>query len=130
MVAPHWKQVETKRIIGNVQMSSRSIFRKAANEIFADWNADQRIQFLLSLANELTIVARETYEVGSDDVQRPPDLRRYNEVLHRVLANLRDLMEHRREDVWCWDLVLDASRVLPSLGPVCHRTLKRSQSSS
>jgi hypothetical protein len=90
----------------------------------------QRIRFLLSLAQELTITARDTYEMGSDGVQRPSDLRRYNEVLHRVVADLRDLMEHHREDVWCWDMVLEASRTLPPIITACRRVLERTRNSS
>lgn len=77
---------------------------------------DQRARFLLHLANELTIAARaDTYEVGTDGVDKPAHLRKYNEVMHRVLANLRELVEHRREDIWCWSIVVEASRSLPSI---------------
>jgi hypothetical protein len=38
----------------------------------------------MNLANELTIAARaDTYEGGTDGVQKPADLRKYNEVMHR-----------------------------------------------
>lgn len=45
---------------------------------------------LSSLAYELTICARETYEVGTDRVLQPELLRGYNELLHRVTGATRD----------------------------------------
>lgn len=88
---------------------------------------DQRIRFLLSLAQELTIAARDTYEVGSDGVQQPSDLRHYNETLHRVLANLREIMERQHEEVWCRDRVLETSRTLPSITTACYYALERTR---
>ena len=107
-------------------MSSESTFESAANEALTSPDVERPIRFLLFLAHELTMAARETYEIGNDGVQRPSDLRLYNEVLHRVVANVRDLIEHRREDVWCWDLVLEASQVLPSIRTACRRALGNS----
>jgi len=92
---------------------------------------DQRIHFLLHFANELTIAARaDTYEVGTDGVVEPEHLRRYNELMHRVLANLRDLMEERRQDIWSWEIAVEASRFLPSIGTACRRALELSRRSS
>lgn len=43
-----------------------------------------RIALLARIAHSLTISARHTYEVGTDDVFEPQLLRSYNELLHRV----------------------------------------------
>jgi len=43
-----------------------------------------RIALLARIAHSLTIVARHTYEVGTDNVLEPQVLRSYNELLHRV----------------------------------------------
>jgi hypothetical protein len=100
-------------------------------EMLSQMNLDQRIRYLLHLANELTIAARaDTYEDGTDGVQKPADLRRYNEVMHRVLANLRDLVESRREDIWCWTIIVEASRILPSIGTASRRAVEFSHLSS
>jgi hypothetical protein len=45
---------------------------------------------LARLANILTICARDTYEVGTDNVLQPGVLRGYNELLHRVTGAVRD----------------------------------------
>lgn len=47
-----------------------------------------RLEILAGLAHELTICARDTYEVGTDEVRAPRDLRAYNELLHRVTASV------------------------------------------
>jgi hypothetical protein len=50
----------------------------------------EKIVLLARLANELTICARDTYEVGTDRVLQPELLRAYNELLHRVTGAARD----------------------------------------
>jgi hypothetical protein len=47
-----------------------------------------KLKILADLAHELTICARDTYEVGTDEVRDPPTLRVYNELLHRVTASV------------------------------------------
>jgi hypothetical protein len=43
-----------------------------------------RTELLAQIAYELTICARDTYEVGTDKVLEPELLRLYNELQHRV----------------------------------------------
>jgi hypothetical protein len=43
-----------------------------------------RTVLLARIANQLTIGARDTYEVGTEAVLEPGVLRAYNELLHRV----------------------------------------------
>jgi len=94
-------------------------------ELLDQMKPDKRIRFLLHFANELTIAARaDTYEVGTDGVDKPAHLRKYNEVMHRVLANLRELVEKRCEDIWCWTIVAEASRSLPSIIPASSRAFQ------
>ena len=50
----------------------------------------ERTIILARLANELTICARYTYEVGTEGVLQPGILRAYNELLHRVTGAVRD----------------------------------------
>lgn len=50
-------------------------------------------------AFELTIAARDTYRVGSDEVAMPKRLRSFNERLHRVCAAAAmDADDGRRDD--------------------------------
>jgi len=50
----------------------------------------ERTAVLARIAHELTICARTTYEVGTENVLEPQVLRSYNELLHRVTAAVRD----------------------------------------
>lgn len=50
----------------------------------------EKALLLVRLANELTICARDTYEVGTDRVLQPELLRAYNELLHRITGAVRD----------------------------------------
>jgi hypothetical protein len=43
---------------------------------------------LARIAHALTVCARDTYEVGTDNVLSPQKLRAYNELLHRVTGSL------------------------------------------
>jgi hypothetical protein len=43
-----------------------------------------RISLLARIAHSLTICARDTYEVETDNILEPQVLRSYNELLHRV----------------------------------------------
>src|SRR5215472_9237066 len=52
--------------------------------------ANVKAVLLARLANELTICARDTYEVGTERVLQPEVLRAYNELLHRVTVAARD----------------------------------------
>ena len=51
---------------------------------------------LALLSNQLTVLARETYEVGTDEVEKPKQLGVYNELQHQVTNQLVTiLMRHR-----------------------------------
>jgi hypothetical protein len=47
-----------------------------------------KIALLARLASELTICARDTYDVGTENVLHPQKLRAYNELLHRVTGSV------------------------------------------
>jgi hypothetical protein len=46
----------------------------------------EQAQFLVRFSFELTIAARDTYEIGGTGVEKPDRLRLVNEVLHRALG--------------------------------------------
>ena len=56
----------------------------------------EKTVLLARLASELTICARETYEVGTDRVLQPELLRAYNELLHRVTGAVLDHLRERK----------------------------------
>jgi len=66
---------------------------KAAQELFAKLEPVAQLRLLALFGHELTIVARETYEAGSEDVVEPQRLRRINEIQHRVLGHINKLLD-------------------------------------
>lgn len=48
--------------------------------------------FLAALGHELTVVARSTYKPQTEELDKPSQLRKINEVQHRVLACLVQLL--------------------------------------
>jgi hypothetical protein len=49
---------------------------------------DEKIALLARIAHTLTICARDTYEVGTENVLNPQILRAYNELLHQVTGSI------------------------------------------
>jgi hypothetical protein len=64
-----------------------------AIEIFRNYSPQEKIDLLVHLAHALTILARDTYEVGGEGLTQPSRLRRLNEVQHRVLGGVIALMK-------------------------------------
>ena len=64
-----------------------------AIEVFHNYSPQEKIAFLIHLAHALTILARDTYEVGGEGLTEPSRLRRITEVQHRVLGCLIALMK-------------------------------------
>src|SRR5262245_40353534 len=61
---------------------------------FSRLTREEKIRFLLRLAHELTIVARESYEPGSEALAHPARVRSVNEIQHCILAFLIALTEN------------------------------------
>jgi hypothetical protein len=59
-----------------------------AIEAFGHLPVPEKTAFLLHLAHALTILARDTYEVGGTGLTQPARLRHLNEVQHRVLSSV------------------------------------------
>ncbi len=55
-------------------------------------NLDQKLRFLARLSFEVTIAGRNSYEAGTDELENPRQLRRVNEIQHRVAACLSQLL--------------------------------------
>ena len=53
---------------------------------------EAQLRFLARLSFELTVVGRNSYEAGTDDLTHPRELRRVNEIQHRVAACLSQLL--------------------------------------
>ena len=57
-------------------------------ELYGRLGNAERVQLLAELAFDLTIDARDTYEVGTDDLVDSKRMREFNELSHRVLGQL------------------------------------------
>ena len=64
-----------------------------AIDTFSHYSLQEKSDFLLRLAHALTILARETYEVGGEGLTQPIRLRLINEIQHRVMGFLVSLRE-------------------------------------
>lgn len=62
-----------------------------ALNFYAGLTDPERLRFLPYLGYCLTISARNTYEVGTDEVIDPPKLRRFNEVFHRLFGHISEM---------------------------------------
>src|SRR5262245_5975362 len=65
-----------------------------AIDTFCNLPPQEKMYFLIRFAHMLTIIARETYEVGGEGVTEPARLRLINEVQHRITDFLRALVQH------------------------------------
>jgi hypothetical protein len=73
-----------------------------------------RAQWLARLAAALTVAARDTYEVGGDDVLDPKRMRRFNELTHRTVNQLRHQLagDHGYPDDLFLSMVIDETEAL------------------
>lgn len=65
-----------------------------AVSVFVSYPSEEKAEFLAQLMHELTIIARDSYEVGQDGLTNPQRVRRVNEVQHRVSAFLLALLHN------------------------------------
>lgn len=56
---------------------------------FVELDAHGRLGWLIELLYHLSLIARATYEPGTDRVEDAPRLRRLNELIHRTTAQVR-----------------------------------------
>jgi hypothetical protein len=61
---------------------------------FAAFIAQEKIETLVRLIHELTILARDTYQSGTLDLAHPARLRAINEVQHRISAHVLALLRN------------------------------------
>jgi hypothetical protein len=62
--------------------------------VFVSYSAEEKKEFIARLMYELTLVVRDSYEVGGESLTNPQRVRRVNEVQHRVAAYLTALMRN------------------------------------
>jgi hypothetical protein len=84
-----------------------------------------QLRFLARLSFELTVAGRGSYEAGTDDLDHPRQLRRVNEIQHRVTACLSQLLNGTCPDGF---LVSVAGWVLTSQSSELDEWLQRAWS--
>ena len=62
--------------------------------VFRSYSLEEKAEFLVRLAHALTILARDTYDVGKDGVTNPERLRTLNEVQHRITSFVLALLKN------------------------------------
>ena len=62
--------------------------------IFSSLSQRDKEEFLAHLIHELTIIARDSYEVGGDALVNPQRVRSINEIQHRISAFLWALLRN------------------------------------
>ena len=65
---------------------------ESEGEWFAALPDRSKLLFLVVLCNGLTIAGRNSYEPQTDRLERPEQLRKINEIQHRVSACMRNLL--------------------------------------
>ncbi|MGH9945302.1 MAG: hypothetical protein ACRD9R_23365 [Pyrinomonadaceae bacterium] len=65
-----------------------------ANVTFSSYSPGEKAEFLAGLMYEITIVARDSYEVGGDGLINAERMRRLNEVQHCLSAFLWALLRN------------------------------------
>ncbi len=72
------------------------------SEIEAGWllslPVSRRVLFLSALGHALTIAARDTYVPQTEELSKPRQLRRINELQHRILACQYELLTGRESE--------------------------------
>jgi hypothetical protein len=61
--------------------------------VFLSYSSKEKEEFVAQLIHEITIIARDSYEVGRDGLTNPQRVRRINEVQHRLSAFLCALLD-------------------------------------
>jgi hypothetical protein len=60
---------------------------------------DAKTAYLARVAHMLTICARDTYKVGTENVLNPQTLRAYNELLHQVIGSIVSRLAGSQEPI-------------------------------
>jgi hypothetical protein len=88
-------------------------------------------KFWATLALNLTIAARETYVVQSEEIAEPRKLRAYNEMLHRICSRLAT--GNNTSDSWLLPMLHEIGERSGTLGSVnwaVAEARKKAESSS
>lgn len=68
-----------------------------AVKFFSHLSNAEEAEFLAVLGHELTITARDTYEVGAENIVNQPKIRRINEIQHRIFLQILSLVKRKEK---------------------------------
>jgi hypothetical protein len=94
---------QSKRLSGDMEKMTTI---EAETEWIASLAPDFAVRFLARLSWEITVAGRNSYEAGSDELTNPRQLRKVNELQHRVAACLSQLLEGRCPDGFVQSIAL------------------------
>ena len=80
-----------KAVIGERQRTNMDD-AECEGEWLVGLNEREKLAFLSLLGHTLTIAGRDSYEVQGEGLTSPAQLRRINEIQHRVLACIREIV--------------------------------------
>jgi hypothetical protein len=64
---------------------------------FSSLSETEQQKFLALFSHWLTILARDTYEIGTQNITNSPKIRRINEIQHQISSHLLALLENNKE---------------------------------
>lgn len=85
----------------------------------------EQLAWLSQLVHLISMFARGTYEVGADGVLQPKELRRFNELLHRIATFMKKVARGDNEGMPDSDVFELIERELGGLGVQAQEVLKR-----
>ena len=68
--------------------------KEEAVAFFSSLTNDEQKKFLAHLSHYLTVVARDSYEVGTDNITNQPKIRVINEIQHQLSSHSLALLEN------------------------------------
>lgn len=68
-----------------------------AIEIFSSFTADEQKSFLAYFSHYLTVITRDAYEVGTENITNQSKMRWINEIQHQLSSHLLALLENNSE---------------------------------
>lgn len=60
---------------------------------FSSLSVEEQKEFLARLSHELTILGRDSYEIGTNNFTNPSQMRLINEIQHRIALHLLGLLK-------------------------------------
>jgi len=104
-------------------MSTRTWHSELAR--FRQLSQLEQLAWLSQMIHLISMFARGTYEAGTDGVLQPNELRRFNELIHRIATFTKKIVRGDSEGMPDSDLFEMIERELSDLGVQYEEVLKR-----